>query len=110
MLETVRIAELTTKIDGIVEWQKQHDKRDDERIGDLGARIEDVTAKVGELFIQRAEQIGAARAIANLAERRTREQQVLAERRGVRQTWIMSSIMAAMAFLTICIQKHWLGL
>jgi hypothetical protein len=76
-----------------------HEQRDEERFGVLGARVDTMTAKVGELFMQRAEQVGAARAIAELAERRA-----------TKNTRIVSIIAAICAVLTLCIQKHWLGL
>ncbi len=76
-----------------------HEQRDDERFGVLTARVDTMTAKVGELFMQRAEQVGAARAIAELAEKRA-----------TKNTRIVSVIAAICAVLTLCIQKHWLGL
>ena len=121
----VQITNLTRRFDEFVkndsEWKVDHDKSDDRRFGEMNASIALVDSKTQRLIEARAEQVGAAKAIAELAERRAAEQseesahraRLQSEKdaqRGRRQTWIMSAIMALMAFTTICIQKHWLGL
>lgn len=78
--------------DAISAWQARHESEDDRR-------FDTVTAKMEQLITARAEQVGAARTIAELAEHRA-----------TRNTRIVAFISAGCAILTLCIQKHWLGL
>ena len=71
------------------EWHDSHADKDD-------ARFDQVNAGLNQLISARAEQVGAAKAIAELAERRAKW-----------NTWIVSLITALGALLTLLIQKHW---
>ena len=75
-----------------------HEKRDGEQFAALKKGQADMDAKLMNLVEARAEQVGAAKAIADLAERRASK-----------NTRIVSIIAAAGTILTLCIQKHWLG-
>ena len=98
MPETVSLREITSKVEKLIAWQTDHDQRDESRFGELYASLDGMTAKVEQLLTLRAEQVGAARAIAELAERR-----------GSRNTWIVAVISAGSAVATLLFQlfvKH----
>lgn len=77
----------------------EHEKRDGEQFSSLKHGQSEMDSKLMSLVTARAEQVGAAKAIAEMAERRANK-----------NTWIVSLIAAVCAIVTVCIQKHWLGL
>ena len=85
--------------DEIREDLAQHEKRDGDQFASIRQGQAEMDAKIMNLVTARAEQVGAAKAIAELAERRASK-----------NTWIVSLIVATCAIVTILIQEHWLGL
>lgn len=77
----------------------EHEQRDGDQFAALRQGQIEMDVKLMKLVTARAEQVGAAQAIAELAERRASK-----------NTWIVSLIAVACSLFTICIQKHWFGL
>lgn len=114
MPETVRYPDITNRISSlektVTEWQRWHEAEDDRRFGEMNAAVNTVNANVDRLLTARSEQIGAARAIAELAEQRSKDQQALNEKRGRRQTLIIGIVATGSALFNIATAHHWLGL
>jgi len=121
MAETVTLSDLTNlearlhaHIDARLD---DHAEEDSRRFAELNASVYRVDGKAQQLIVAAAENMGAAKAIADLAAQRAKEQsdenarrawlQSQADaRRGRIQTWIMSGIGVALTLITILIQKH----
>jgi len=80
------------------EWQIRHENKDDERFGSMDATLDHMSAKLDNLFEERARQVGAAKAIADLAEQRNK-----------RNTFILALVVGIPSVLTLLGQHHWLG-
>jgi len=78
---------------------RRHTDDDNKRFGEVIRQIGEVNESISGFERLHAAQAGAARAIAELAEKQARK-----------NTWIVSLIAAGCTFLTICVQKHWFGL
>jgi hypothetical protein len=95
------MADAATQVDiqRLREDIQRHTDDDNKRFGEVIAQLSEVNDSIGGFKEIHAAQVGAAKAIADLAAAR-----------GRKNTWIVSLIAAACTFLTICVQKHWLGL
>lgn len=102
MPETFRYSDVTSRLGAlersVTDWQKRHEEEDDRKFGELGAAVNSVNAKAGELLQARAEQVGAAKAIAELAESRAK-----------RNTFVLALVVGVPSLLTFLSQHHWLG-
>jgi hypothetical protein len=99
--------ERITRLEGVVEGLKIGLEDHVRRFGELNASVDRMKASVDQLVNARAEQVGAARAIAELAERRSRE---LSEENATRsRTLTVISLVAGAAYtlVNVAIQKHW---
>lgn len=76
-----------------------HAKDDDRRFGEVIRELGELGDSVGTLKDAHLQQVAAAHVIAEIAQKRANT-----------NTWIVSLIVAACAIITVCIQKHWLGL
>jgi len=119
--ETVWQIHITDIATGLRELRKEvesHSAEDTRRFGEVNASLSGMRASMDQLVQARAEQVGAARAIAELAERksrelseenatRSREQSARDAKRGRDQTRIMWAFGIVFTVIQIMIQKHW---
>ena len=91
--------DLEQRVETLERRHDDHARDDHDRFAAVTEAIEKMNARLMDLWTARVEQVGAAKAIAELAEKRAS-----------RNTRIVALLTAAGTVLTLCIQKHWLGL
>ena len=90
---------LAAEIKSIFQWQKTHDERQNARFDEIRRDIDNMSNRMTDLFTERAERVGAAKAIAELAEARAK-----------RNTFMLALVAGLPSLLTFCSQHHWFGL
>lgn len=110
MAETLwqsKITDIERGLQALRDEVSEHSREDMRRFGEVSACLERMKASLDTLHIDKAEQVGAARAIAELAAQNSRE---LSEENAARsRTLTVISLVAGAAYtlVNIAIQKHW---